>query len=355
MIEPPEPGIPQHAAIIFDVRYTTREDGAKTAYGVMGKGPLLLFPPGIMSLLEWASDSPGAPEFFGALAEHRTVITYDRHGCGLSDRDRTDFTLEDDIQDMEAVLRMLGDKRIDVVTASQGAAFAVTLAVRRPDMVRRMVLCECTLGQHSPRYDAMLKLLETDREGWIQALTGLGFPSGADESSVQSLARYLRSAASLEVLLGLQAMSVPVEHLLRSIRAPTLVLHRRNDALISFEKHAKVFASQIPNARLVPLMGDQHIPWAGDWRSMANKIIEFLVEGEGPGDFALEATQANNLSRRELEVLVLLATGKTNQQIADELVISLNTVRKHVSNVLDKTGASNRAQAAVYAKEHSLV
>jgi DNA-binding NarL/FixJ family response regulator len=60
------------------------------------------------------------------------------------------------------------------------------------------------------------------------------------------------------------------------------------------------------------------------------------------------------LSSREAEVLRLLAAGRSNQQIADELVISLNTVRRHVSNIFDKTGAANRAQAAVYAKDHGL-
>jgi NarL family two-component system response regulator LiaR len=56
-----------------------------------------------------------------------------------------------------------------------------------------------------------------------------------------------------------------------------------------------------------------------------------------------------------VEVLRLLAQGKGNQQIADELVISLNTVRRHVSNILDKTGLSNRTEAGVYAHRNNLV
>jgi NarL family two-component system response regulator LiaR len=60
------------------------------------------------------------------------------------------------------------------------------------------------------------------------------------------------------------------------------------------------------------------------------------------------------LSSRELEVLRLLAAGRSNQQIADDLVISLNTVRRHVSNIFDKTGAANRTEAAVYARDHGL-
>jgi DNA-binding NarL/FixJ family response regulator len=52
--------------------------------------------------------------------------------------------------------------------------------------------------------------------------------------------------------------------------------------------------------------------------------------------------------------LRLIARGLSNQQIADELVISVNTVRRHVSNVFDKTGVANRAQATAYAKDHGI-
>ena len=61
------------------------------------------------------------------------------------------------------------------------------------------------------------------------------------------------------------------------------------------------------------------------------------------------------LTERESEVLGLLALGKTNAEIASQLVISRNTVRRHVSNIFDKTGVANRAQAAVYARDYGLV
>jgi DNA-binding CsgD family transcriptional regulator len=61
------------------------------------------------------------------------------------------------------------------------------------------------------------------------------------------------------------------------------------------------------------------------------------------------------LSAREAEVLRLVAAGKSNQQIADELVISLNTVVRHVSNIFNKIGAANRVEAASYATRHGLL
>jgi class 3 adenylate cyclase/DNA-binding CsgD family transcriptional regulator len=60
------------------------------------------------------------------------------------------------------------------------------------------------------------------------------------------------------------------------------------------------------------------------------------------------------LTNREVEVLRLIAAGKSNQEIADELVISLNTVLHHVSNIFAKTGVANRAEAAAYASRHGL-
>jgi len=61
------------------------------------------------------------------------------------------------------------------------------------------------------------------------------------------------------------------------------------------------------------------------------------------------------LTKREVEVLRLVASGRSNQEIADELVISLNTAIRHVSNIFAKTGVANRAEAATYATRHGLV
>ncbi|MGH3477338.1 MAG: LuxR C-terminal-related transcriptional regulator [Nocardioidaceae bacterium] len=61
------------------------------------------------------------------------------------------------------------------------------------------------------------------------------------------------------------------------------------------------------------------------------------------------------LSDRELQVLELLAVGKSNQQIADELVVVLDTVKKHVGHILDKLAAANRTQAVARARTLGLL
>ena len=63
----------------------------------------------------------------------------------------------------------------------------------------------------------------------------------------------------------------------------------------------------------------------------------------------------DGLTRREVEVLRVLAQGKTNPEIGEELFISLNTVTRHLSHIYDKTGAANRVEAAIYATSHGLV
>lgn len=60
------------------------------------------------------------------------------------------------------------------------------------------------------------------------------------------------------------------------------------------------------------------------------------------------------LTVRELEVLKLIAAGRRNHQIAEDLVISLHTVARHVSNIFCKTGVANRAEAATFAARYGL-
>ncbi|MBK5484587.1 response regulator transcription factor [Peribacillus sp. TH16] len=61
------------------------------------------------------------------------------------------------------------------------------------------------------------------------------------------------------------------------------------------------------------------------------------------------------LTNREMEILLLMTQGKTNQEIADDLFIALKTAKVHVSNILSKLAVQDRTQAVIYAFKHSLV
>ena len=81
---------------------------------------------------------------------------------------------------------------------------------------------------------------------------------------------------------------------------------------------------------------------------------EHAVPDGGRGSAAVPGL-AEALTARELEVLGMLAAGRSNQVIASELVVTLDTVKKHVSHVMDKLGAANRTEAVARARELGLI
>ena len=85
-------------------------------------------------------------------------------------------------------------------------------------------------------------------------------------------------------------------------------------------------------------------------------MVDELADEGSAGAGAVRTTSgAGPLTARELEVLALLATGRTNKAIAAELVISEKTVARHLANIFTKLGVSSRSGATAYAYEHGLV
>lgn len=86
-----------------------------------------------------------------------------------------------------------------------------------------------------------------------------------------------------------------------------------------------------------------------------------ILEPEVTGKMMTKMRQRNQvelyeeLTSREMEILLLMAEGKSNQEIADDLFIALKTVKTHVSNILSKLQVQDRTQAVIYAFKHSLV
>ena len=83
--------------------------------------------------------------------------------------------------------------------------------------------------------------------------------------------------------------------------------------------------------------------------------LQHALDAGHPGRDAVVQGIVEPLTSRELEVLAMLAAGRSNQAIARELVVSLNTVKKHVSHVLGKLGAANRTEAVARARRLSLI
>ncbi|MCP3738312.1 response regulator [Rossellomorea sp. BNER] len=93
----------------------------------------------------------------------------------------------------------------------------------------------------------------------------------------------------------------------------------------------------------------------------ATHLGQTVLEPEVTGKMMTRMRKGNQtlpheeLTNRELEILLLMAEGKTNQEIADELFIALKTVKTHVSNILGKLDVQDRTQAVIYAFKHDLV
>jgi len=92
---------------------------------------------------------------------------------------------------------------------------------------------------------------------------------------------------------------------------------------------------------------------------LARLVRAFDERATDPGSRRAAATApaglVETLTAREAEVLVLIAAGKSNPRIAEELVVTLDTVKKHVSHVLGKLGAANRTEAVARARQLGLI
>nr|WP_256368962.1 response regulator transcription factor [Anoxybacillus sp. EFIL] len=84
-------------------------------------------------------------------------------------------------------------------------------------------------------------------------------------------------------------------------------------------------------------------------------VFEPEVTGKMMNSMRKQSLPHEQLTSREMEVLLFIAQGKTNQEIAEELFISLKTVKVHVSNILAKLDVQDRTQAVIYAFKHGLV
>jgi DNA-binding NarL/FixJ family response regulator len=137
--------------------------------------------------------------------------------------------------------------------------------------------------------------------------------------------------------------------LLGEVRAPTLVLHSRDDDVISITE-GRVLAAGIPGAQFVELDSKNHVLLEDEpaWERFCDEVLEFVgLKGPARGEDPAFAS----LSVREREVLTLIVEGLSNAQMAGRLGISEKTVRNHVSNLFDKLGVWTRAQAMVFARD----
>jgi pimeloyl-ACP methyl ester carboxylesterase len=294
------------------IRFFRGSSGKRIAYAVDGQGPLLIFPAWWVSHLERDFDEPAVRDFFSSFATHMTVVRYDRPGVGSSDRARPQLSLDDEVANLETLVDELGAEQVSLLGGSCGGPPAIAYAAHHPERMRQLVLYGAyACGPQLAPQDLQLAMIGLVRAHWglgSKALSDLFAPRLTTEER-QRLAESQRESASPEMAAALLELiyRMDVSALVGQLRVPTLVLHRKGDRAIAFD-HGRRLASLIPGATLVPLDGDAHLPWLGDWEPVADAALDFLVPDRPKA--APEPHRDENCFQREGDVWSLAFAGR---------------------------------------------
>jgi pimeloyl-ACP methyl ester carboxylesterase/DNA-binding CsgD family transcriptional regulator len=330
-----------------DIRFCEL-DGRRIAYATFGEGPPVVFGAKYVSHLEEEWDDRLARAFYEELAQRHTVVRYDRLGAGLSDRELPGAASDElDTRVLETVIDASGGGPVTMFACSCSANVTARLANQAPELVDRVVFFGSFVSRDDLPDATRRSLVDFVRVNWglaAQMLAGLIVPHASGDE-IATLTRHKRRAASAEnaaAFLELELYS-DARPYLGGITMPTLVLHRRGDRAVPIAR-GRELASLLPNARFVALSGDSHLPHVDDQREVQRALAGFLDDAR-----PAESNGTSPLSRREAEVLRLVAAGLSNREIASSLVLSEHTVHRHVANILRKLTQSSRAAAAAHA------
>lgn len=355
------------------IRYCTAPDGVQIAYSLVGNGPPLVKAPNWLTHLEFEWNSPVWGHWWEALAKDHTLVRFDQRGSGLSEREVTEQSFDTWVSDLGTVVDEIGLERFALLGISQGGSIAIAYAVQNPERVSRIVLYGAyARGQakRGGRHEELEALQTLTRVGWgrddptYRQMFTSRFMPGANLEQMRWFNDLQRVSTSGENAANVMAASAQIDVLpiLGDVDVPTLVLHARDDAQVPFEQ-GRQLAALIPGSRFVPLEGSNHLMLAFEpgWAKAIGEVRAFLGSGgSGTDDLMTDAVLAKaeplpvGLTPREGEVLKLIASGRSNRDIASDLFITTNTVANHVKNILAKTGTANRTEAAAFAVANGL-
>ncbi len=347
-----------------EIRFT-EQDGRRIAWASSGDGPPLVLCGWWMSHLELNWRDPRFRAFVAALGRHRTVIRYDPPGTGVSsDGAAPVATLEQATAALAAVVEASGAPAVDLLAASSGAPAGLAFAAASPERVGELaVYGGYASGPSIADSRTREGLVELVREHWglgSRVLADLFMPS-AGRAERDAFVAYQRQAASAEqAARSLAAVyEFDVAARLGAVTAPAVVLHRREDRAIPFALGQEL-AAGLPRATFVALDGADHYPWFGDTDAFLRAALRAL--GADPATAAPARPRTapapadeRALTSRETEILTLIASGLSDREIAERLVLSPHTVHRHVANVRTKLGLPTRAAAVAAAAKRGLL
>ena len=249
-------------------RYARNGD-LQIAYQVAGDGPLdVLVVPRWFSNIELDWELPAMGGFLTRIASFARLIQFDRRGAGMSGGVAGATPLEEQVDDVRAVLDAAGSGQPALISIAEGCALAVLHAASHPDLVRALVLITPTPRVvRAPGYEWAQSVDERAAmvEG-VVAYWGSSSPkqpwggfAGHDEQRRRQLARHRRLSMTPDAAAASLAMvgELDVRDALASVQCPTLVLRRASDAYID-ERHSRYAAAHIPGARYVEVQPGGH-------------------------------------------------------------------------------------------------
>jgi pimeloyl-ACP methyl ester carboxylesterase len=276
-------------------RFARASDDARLAFATLGEGPPIVKAANWLSHVELDRDGAIWRHWLHLLSRGRTLVRYDARGNGLSDPNPGRIGFEEFVSDLATIMDAAQIERAPIVGLSQGAAVAAAYAARHPERVSALVLFGgCARGwrvKRHPSLDAHFEaLMLLTRQGWggenpafRQIFTTAFFPEATREQAewfneLQRVTATPENAARMLSALG----DVDVREALGNVRAPTLVLHSRDDNVVPMKDGIEL-ASGIPGARFVPLSSKNHILLAEEpaWGRFVAEFEAFLVE-HGP-------------------------------------------------------------------------
>jgi class 3 adenylate cyclase len=270
---------------VSQIRYA-RSGEHHIAYQVVGDGPIdLVYVPTWISQIEHYWEEPEIARYFRRLASFSRLIMFDRRGTGLSDPVASPATLEEQMDDVVAVMDAAGSSVAAVFAQLEGGAMAALFAATHPERTRALVLYEAMARMtYAPDYDwaptaEQREAQANDLSGWGDGSRLLSLaPRGANPRLVEWFARLERLAASPGTAARQLRMAagVDVRSVLGSIQAPTLILHREHDRAIDI-RHSRYLAQHIPGAQFVVLPGSEALLFGPGGGALLDEIEEFLT------------------------------------------------------------------------------
>jgi len=251
------------------------------AYQTMGDGPEeIIIVPGVVSHVEFLHEMPGYTAFLRRLSTFARVVTFDKRGQGLSDRVFDAPALEQRMDDVRAIMDDVGLQRAVLLGYSEGCPMSTLFAATYPERVSRLVLfggfaCNFALGGENGE-----KLISERVKHWGsgEMIKRVKPSEAGNPDAIKQFAKFERLSSSPGAIRAFSQLNaqIDVTSILPSVHVPTLVLHRRTDAMVPVQ-WGRDLAAQIPAARFIEYPEGDHAIYSGNVEAVLGDIEEFIT------------------------------------------------------------------------------